>query len=240
VRDALAACAERGETLVIADAVTDDDLVVLGKANAQAVLITGGSGIALGLPANFIAEGRAKGRTEAFVGVSGPDAILAGSCSGATRGQVELHARNHPVLAINVDNVMAGTTGPDDLLAFFKENHGKAPLAYSSGTPADVAAAQAKYGREAVAERLDRLFAETAQKLVDGGVRRLVVAGGETSGAVAQALDLGDLLIGPEIDPGVPILISQRREIALALKSGNFGRPTFFADALSALEGSAS
>jgi uncharacterized protein YgbK (DUF1537 family) len=240
VRDALAACAERGETLVIADAVTDDDLVVLGKASAEAVLITGGSGIALGLPANFIAEGRAKGRTEEFVGVSGPDAILAGSCSGATRGQVELHARNHPVLAINVDNVMAGTTGPDDLLAFFKENQGKAPLAYSSGTPADVAAAQAKYGREAVAERLDRLFAETAQKLIDGGVRRLVVAGGETSGAVAQALDLGDLLIGPEIDPGVPILISQRREIALALKSGNFGRPTFFADALSALEGSAS
>jgi uncharacterized protein YgbK (DUF1537 family) len=240
VKEALAACAERGETLVIADAVTDDDLVVLGKANAEAVLITGGSGIALGLPANFIAEGQAEGRTEEFVGVSGPDAILAGSCSGATRGQVEIHARNHPVLAINVDNVMAGTTGPDDLLAFFKENHGKAPLAYSSGTPADVAAAQAKYGREAVAERLDRLFAETAQKLIDGGVRRLVVAGGETSGAVAQALDLGDLLIGPEIDPGVPILISQRREIALALKSGNFGRPTFFADALSALEGSAS
>ena len=87
-----------------------------------------------------------------------------------------------------------------------------------------------------MAAKLDALFAEVARHLVEQGVRRLVVAGGETSGAVAQALDLGELRIGPEIDPGVPVLISRRRNVALALKSGNFGRPTFFADAAAVLQ----
>ncbi|MDB5621454.1 MAG: HopAN1 protein [Devosia sp.] len=236
---ALQACAQRGEKLVIADASIDDDLVVLGRACRDAALITGGSGIATGLPANFIARGQATGSKEPFVGVSGPEAILAGSCSGATRGQIDVHARNHPVLEISVDAVMSDETGSDELLAFFDAHRGKAPLAYSSSTPAEVSATQAKYGREVVAAKLDGLFAQTAQRLVDRGVKRLVVAGGETSGAVAQALGLGALIIGPEIDPGVPILVSRERDIALALKSGNFGRPSFFADALAALEGGA-
>ena len=237
IRAALQASAQKSETLTIVDATCDDDLVAIGRACADAVLVTGGSGVALGLPANFIAKGLAKGRNWAFPGMPGPDAILAGSCSGVTRSQIEIHARRHPVVAIAVDEVMAGKIRPENLLPFFRDNRGKAPLAYSSGTPAEVAAAQERYGREAVAERLDALFAGIAQRLVDDGVRRLVVAGGETSGAVAQALDLGDLVIGPEIDPGVPVLVSRRREIALALKSGNFGRPTFFADAMAVLEG---
>lgn len=237
VRAALEAAGARGETLVIADAATDDDLIVLGRAAADAPLITGGSGIAIGLPANFIAAGLARGQRTRYGGRQGPDAILAGSCSGATRGQVDLHARHHPVLPISVDSVMAGTTGPDDLVGFLRDHAGRKPLAYSSGTPQAVRAAQERYGREAVAEKLDALFAETARRLVDGGVKRLVVAGGETSGAVAQALDLGELAIGPEIDPGVPILVSARRGLSLALKSGNFGRETFFAAALDALKG---
>lgn len=237
VRTALDAAADRGEVLVIADAATDDDLITLGAACANAALITGGSGIAIGLPANFIAAGLATGRTGAYQGVDGPEAILAGSCSGATRGQVAAHARHFPVLPISVDGVMAGATSADDLVQFITANVGHQPLAYSSSTPEEVQAAQARYGREAVAHRLDTLFADTARHLVDGGVKRLVVAGGETSGAVAQALDLGELQIGPEIDPGVPILVSAKRGISLALKSGNFGRETFFATALDALKG---
>jgi uncharacterized protein YgbK (DUF1537 family) len=99
-----------------------------------------------------------------------------------------------------------------------------------------VAATQAKYGRDEVAAKLDALFADTAHKLVHAGVTRLVVAGGETSGAVVSALDLGALTIGQEIDPGVPVLLSQgNAPIALALKSGNFGAPDFFAKALERL-----
>jgi uncharacterized protein YgbK (DUF1537 family) len=240
VRAALDSAAERRETLVITDAALDADLFTIGEACANSPLLTGGSGIALALPANFVASGEAKGAQIAFEGIDGPEAILAGSCSGTTHCQIFVHAQDHPVLAISVDKVMDGSTGAETLMDFLRQNRGREPLVFSSATPEDVVAAQARYGRQAVSDRLDALFAEVAQQLVADGVRRLVVAGGETSGAVAQVLDLGDLLIGPEIDPGVPIVISRRHEMALAFKSGNFGRPTFFAHALSALKGKAS
>jgi uncharacterized protein YgbK (DUF1537 family) len=234
---ALRACAQRGETLAIVDAVADEDLVRIGQACADAPLLTGGSGIALGLPANFIAEGLAAGGSHRFEGVEGPEAILAGSCSGMTRSQVDAHLRKHPAMAVAVEDVMDGRTSPDDLVAFIEANQGEAPLVYSSAAPEDVAAAQGRYGREAVSGRLEGLFAETAERLVDGGFSRVVVAGGETSGAVAQALDLGGLTIGPEISPGVPVLVSDTRGVALALKSGNFGGEHFFDEALDALAG---
>ncbi|UIJ70693.1 3-oxo-tetronate kinase [Aurantimonas sp. HBX-1] len=239
IKDALRQAGGRGEILVIADAATDDDLVTLGKALADAPLLTGGSGIAIGLPANFIAKGLAQGRTPSPVAIAGPGAILAGSCSRATLGQIEHHAKDHPAVAIAVGDVMSGAVTVETLCDFLLDSSDPAPLAYSSGKPEDVAAAQAQFGREEVAEKLDALFAGTAKALVAKGVTRLVVAGGETSGAVAQALDLGALTVGPEIDPGVPILTGERRRVALALKSGNFGGPDFFARALSALAGDA-
>jgi len=234
---ALRACADRGETLAIVDAVADEDLVRIGQACADAPLLTGGSGIALGLARNFIAEGLADGGRNRFEGVAGPEAILAGSCSGMTRSQVDAHTRKHPAMAIAVEDVMDGRTSSADLVAFIEANHGQAPLVYSSAAPEEVAAAQARYGREAVSGRLEGLFAETVERLVDGGVSRVVVAGGETSGAVAQALDLGGLTIGPEISPGVPVLVSDKRGVALALKSGNFGGEDFFDQALDTMAG---
>lgn len=234
IRSALEAA--KDSAMVIVDAISDADLVEIGEAVADHKLVTGGSGIALGLPANFIKRGLAQGNSSRFVGADGPEAILAGSCSGATRGQVDLHKATHPTLAIDVDKVMNGETKPEDIVAFILENQGKAPLAYSSGTPEDVRNIQEKYGREAVAEKLDGLFADTARALVNSGVTRLVVAGGETSGAVVSALDLGALQIGSEIDPGVPVLLSGgEKPIALALKSGNFGTPDFFTKALERL-----
>ena len=132
---------------------------------------------------------------------------------------------------------MAGAVGVPDLVSFMLEHSGRAPLAYTSGTPDEVRAAQGRYGRENVSNRLDGLFATTAKAFLDHGGKRLVVAGGETSGAVAQALDLGEVMIGPEIDPGVPILISARRNAVLALKSGNFGQQDFFEKAIRMLAG---
>jgi 3-dehydrotetronate 4-kinase len=231
---ALRACEE---TLVVVDAVTDEDLIRIGRACADAPLLTGGSGIALGLPANVIAKGLAKGGQHRFAGVDGPEAVLAGSCSGMTRSQVDAHRRIHPALPVAVEDVMDGRTSSGDLVAFIEANHGKAPLVYSSAAPEDVAAAHARHGRETVSDRLEGLFAETARRLVDRGVKRVVVAGGETSGAVTQALDLDGLTIGPEISPGVPVLVSEERGVALALKSGNFGGEDFFEEALDALAG---
>ncbi|MDJ1159444.1 four-carbon acid sugar kinase family protein [Chelatococcus sp. SYSU_G07232] len=238
IRAALAAAATRGERLVIVDALSDEDLVAIGAASAEAPLVTGGSGIALGLPQNFIAAGLASGRRPAFIGVGGPEAILAGSCSRATLAQIERHRAGHPVLPIDVDAVMAGRVAVADLVAFVRGHAGRAPLVFSSASPEKVARLQAAHGREAVATRLDGLFAETARALVAGGIRRLVVAGGETSGAVVSALGLDALAIGPEIDPGVPALVADgEKPLALALKSGNFGAEDFFSKALAVLGG---
>lgn len=235
VRRALDEAAGRGETLVIVDAISDDDLLVIGEALAGAPLLTGGSGIALGLPRNFLREGGTAPGGGTYKGVPGDEMILAGSCSNATRGQVERHRASHPTLRIEVEDVMSGKVGADTILAFAAQNRGRAPLAYSSSTPEQVKKAQDLWGREAVAGKLDDLFAEAARRLVEGGVRRLVVAGGETSGAVVGALGLQSLAIGPEIDPGVPALSSTERPLALALKSGNFGGPDFFEKALAIL-----
>jgi len=227
----------QSDRFLIADAVTDQDLIALGAALKDAPLITGGSGIAIGLPRNVLGARNGKDTVGAYEGVGGPEAILVGSCSGATRNQIDVHARNHPTLAIDVPGVMAGTVTPHTLVEFYQSHEGRAPLAYSSGTPDDVCAMQDRYGRDAVAHTLDNLFADTAQALIKAGYRKLVVAGGETSGAVAQAVadSLGSpaMTIGPEIDPGVPVLsVGQDAKIALALKSGNFGAEDFFDKAL--------
>ncbi|KAA2241029.1 3-oxo-tetronate kinase [Salinarimonas soli] len=235
IRDALQAAAAAGERQAIVDAIVDEDLIALGAACADAPLLTGGSGIAQGLPANFIRSGLASGSASAFRGVAGPEAILAGSCSKATLEQILVHVREHPSLAVDVEAVLEERLAPADLAAFVREHEGQAPLVFSSAPPGQVAALQERHGREAVAHRLDALFADTARLLVEGGVTRLVVAGGETSGAVVSALGLDAVAVGPEIDPGVPALASPDRPLALALKSGNFGAPDFFAKALAVM-----
>ncbi len=227
------------EMLVIVDAVSDDDLLTIGKAVAGAPLLTGGSGIALGLPANFFEAGLATPTPVSAPRIDGPEAIIAGSCSGATRAQIDLHAASHPVLPIDVNGVMNGSITAPDIAEWLLARTGQAPLAYSSGTPEQVRALQETHGRERVSETLDTLFGAVAQRLLAGGIQRLVVAGGETSGAVVSALDLGALTLGAEIDPGVPALVSVGAEpVALALKSGNFGAPDFFTKALDVLGGS--
>ncbi|MEM9107596.1 MAG: 3-oxo-tetronate kinase, partial [Pseudomonadota bacterium] len=229
------------QRFLIGDAVSDTDLLAWGQALKDAKLITGGSGIALGLPRNFKGIEASRGSETAFTGITGPAAILAGSCSGATREQVEAHADCHPTFSIDVPGVMAGDVNTGTLVEFFNAHSGQAPLAYSSGSPEDVRAIQHQFGQEAVATRLDSLFSDTARVLVQSGYKRLVVAGGETSGAVSQAvtetLASPAMSIGPEIDPGVPILsVGKTEPIAMALKSGNFGATDFFAKALRMME----
>lgn len=221
---------ERGCRLIVADAINDADLLALGGAAADHRLVTGGSGIAMGLPANFRARGELAAKPGRFAGQPGPAAVLSGSCSAATRDQVAHHAAaGEPLLEIAADDVMAGRITGRSVGAWMLDRPGL-PLAYSSAEPSRVAEAQARWGRDALAAAMEALFAEAARVLVDGGVTRLVVAGGETSGAVVEGLALDELAIGPEIDPGVPVLRA-RPDLVLALKSGNFGAPDFFAKA---------
>ncbi len=226
---------------IVADALLDSDLLAMGAALTGAPLVTGGSAIAMGLPRNFIANGLAKGHERRASKVFGPGAILAGSCSGATLGQIEHHKTIHPAFPIGVEAVMSGRVTAATLAEFITSQPDSAPLVYSSGSPEAVRGLQEKYGREAISDTLDTLFADTALALLGAGYRRLVVAGGETSGAVSRALagSLGHpaMMIGTEIDPGVPVLtLGETDPVALALKSGNFGSVDFFDKALKKME----
>jgi 3-dehydrotetronate 4-kinase len=236
IRQALEASAAQGECLTIVDAISDENLLAIAEGCVAAPLLTGGSGIALGLPRNFIRAGLAKGGGTAFQGIAGPEAILAGSCSSATLHQIDVHRCDHPALAVDAEAVMAGKITAWDLVSFVRQHLGQEPLVYSSATPDVINALQDRFGREAVSRHLEAVFAETARRLVEAGVCRLVLAGGETSGAIVSALDLKALAIGPEIDPGVPALTSTAGPpLAIALKSGNFGAPDFFSRALRTL-----
>ena len=206
VSRALDECAESGNVLVIADAIEDGDLAILGDAVKQAPLVTGGSAIAAALPRNFPDSARSPGAMDAAGAVNGPGVVLAGSCSNATRMQVENHAGEHPSIAIDVAAVMEGRFAAAELFASLERYRGRSPVAYSSDAPDSVSRLQNRYGVESIAAKLDDLFGSTALMLRQAGFERIVVAGGETSGAVIDALAPARLAVGREIDPGVPAL----------------------------------
>ncbi|MCH2075520.1 MAG: four-carbon acid sugar kinase family protein [Rhodobacteraceae bacterium] len=210
---------------IIIDAIRDDDLRTIGQ--AAGALMTGGSGIALGLPAVY---GYAPGDT-AWESLGGRGAILSGSCSRATREQVSRFSG--PKREITAEEVLGGLTS-DDIAAWILDQD-TAALVYSSADPAIVAAAQEAHGRERVATAIEGAFAKAAVAMVDAGLSRLVVAGGETSGAVVEALKPSGFAIGPRLAAGVPSLKCLDQPLALALKSGNFGGPDFFEEALEVL-----
>lgn len=223
--------------LVIVDAISDDDLLAIGAAVGQAPLVTGGSGIALGLPANYRSAGLLVDKATAWEGVRGRAVALAGSVSSATRSQVTHHeSAGYPVLRLEVDRIVNGGCDLEQLAEWVLGKDG-VPLVTTTAEPEAVAAAQERHGREHVASSIEMLFAGLARILVARGVTRLISAGGETSGAVVGGLDVAAMTIGPEIDPGVPSLAVVGRPLALALKSGNFGAPDFFSKAAQALEG---
>ena len=236
---AIAGLRDEGVGYGIADALTDEDLLILGAAAADHRLITGGSGLALGLPGNFRRRGLlGEPRPADLPDASGPALVLAGSCSQATRGQVA-YAREHwPNLKLDVDRLAAGEPVAAEAIAWARTQAPATPLlVYASADPEEVTAIQARHGRDRAGLLVEEAFGTIAQQLVEAGWRRLVVAGGETSGAVVSALGVRALRIGPEIDPGVPWTETlDDPHLALALKSGNFGARDFFVKALGMLD----
>ena len=222
-----------GKQLAIVDAVSDHHLREIGAACDGLGLVTGGSGVAMGLPENFQRRGMLPANIDATAlpPASGKAAILAGSCSQATLGQIaQFTNAGRPAFRIDSQALADGTDVAAEALDWAGDKLGGEPLLiYSSGTPEEVQAVQASYGREEAGTMIERTMAAIAKGLVKAGVRRLVVAGGETSGAVVEALGVKALRIGQEIDPGVPWTLSLGEPgIFLALKSGNFGGPDFF------------
>ena len=240
VRAGAAAIAERlkaldgeGAAYAIVDAVSDGDLLALGEALADARLAVGGSGIALGLPENFRRGGTLRAPVAGRSDLVARAAVLAGSCSQATRAQVAAFVRSGRVLHAELSHVVHDESYVERVADWCLAQP-QTPLVATSAAPDDVASAARTFGAP-VAQAIEHFFGRLAAALFARGVRRFVVAGGETSGAVVGALGVRQFAVGAEIDPGVPVLTTDApRPMALALKSGNFGATDFFHRALAA------
>ncbi len=238
IRRAMTALKEGGRRYAVVDALTDAHLLAIGAAAAGHALVTGGSGVAMGLPANFRRDGSLPERGDsaaALPPMEGHAAVLAGSCSRATLGQIGL-ARDHaPTLELDALGTPDAAALIGQALEWASDKLGAGPVVIAASAPPDrVAALQAKLGREAAGALVEDAMAGVAEGLVARGVGRMVVAGGETSGAVVARLGVRFLRIGPEIDPGVPWTYAEPAGLHLALKSGNFGARDFFLKAFTA------
>ena len=230
----------QGVRLAVVDAISNDDLMRLAPALRGMPLVTAGSGVAIGLPGNF---GLAPSSTaSALPPAVGQQAVVSGSCSLATNRQVQAFIQSgRPALAIDPLQISARqAAGGDvvaDTLAWAQPLLAQGPLlVYSSAEAKAVKAVQEQLGAGAAGALVEHTLASIARGLVTLGVRQLVLAGGETSGACVQALNISQLRIGPQIDPGVPWCHAQSDAAAgaglhLTLKSGNFGTDDFFSKA---------
>jgi len=225
--------------IAIVDAVTNDDLYRIAPALKDLPLITGGSGIAIGLPANFGL--RADPKSSKLPAASGYQAIISGSCSQATNLQVE-HFKSLGGASYAINPLDLNQKSTEQLLqeiltwAQARLLLGSV-LIYSSATPERVKEVQSQLGVQAAGSAIENLLGMVAQGLVGFGVGQLLLAGGETSGACVKALGIDQMQIGQQIDPGVPwcYAVAQNKPLHLALKSGNFGAPDFFTNAFSKL-----
>ncbi|MEV8314815.1 3-oxo-tetronate kinase [Streptomyces sp. NPDC059900] len=240
IRRRVEALRAEGVGAAIVDAVSNDDLVRLGAAVKGLPLVTAGSGLAIGLPANWgFAPSPAAARLPA---PGGRRAVISGSVSGATNGQVREFVRaGRPAFSVDPLRIAAGDDVAGQALAFAAAHLAEGPvLVYSTETPDAVKDVQGRLGAAEAGELVEQTLAQVARGLMELGVRQLVVAGGETSGAVVRALGITGLRIGPQIAPGVPwcaAALPGGDTLHITLKSGNFGGPGFFTTSFDRLDG---
>lgn len=238
-RARIAALSAEGVGIAICDAIDNSDLEVLGKACLDLPLVTAGSGLALGLASAWRERGILSSAASAdrLAPPHGRRAILSGSCSKATLAQIAEAKAHYPSFRLEAGELMArGGALVEEAVAWAARQDAATPvLIYASSSPEEVRRVQEQFGTQQVGERVEQALASIARTLVqEQGVGQLLVAGGETSGAVVGALDIAGLRIGPSIDPGVPWtqpLSGGGRPLSLALKSGNFGSVDFMVKA---------
>ncbi len=229
-----------GVSIAVVDAVSNDDLLRMGPALAALPLLTAGSGVAIALPANFGLAPSSK--ASALPKANGQRAIVSGSCSLATNRQVQRFIdAGGAAIALDPLRMAAGEDVVGQTLAWAAPLLEKGPvLVYSTAASDAVKAVQSQLGVEEAGAMVERTVAAIARGLVERGVRQLIVAGGETSGACVQALEIAQMQIGPQIDPGVPWCHAQspaanEAGLHITLKSGNFGGDDFFTRAFEVL-----
>jgi uncharacterized protein YgbK (DUF1537 family) len=240
VREEIASLRQHEVGIAIVDALGQPDLDCLIEACPDLPLVTAGSGVGLAIAENHRRAGRLPHAAGAarLPQVKGDAAVLAGSCSQATNEQVARWLRSRPGFRIDPRKLAAGQAVVEEALAWAQDHGSSGPiLIYATSSPQEVKSVQRELGAERAGALVEEALAAIGKGLVSRGVRKLIVAGGETAGAVVRALAIRSLRIGPQIDPGVPWTESlEEVPIALALKSGNFGGPDFFYKALAQLE----
>ena len=244
VRQRIEELRKAGVGIAVVDAISNSDLLRLGPALKGMPLVTAGSGVAIGLPANWALA--PSPTASSLPPASGFSAVVSGSCSLATNRQVEVFQQTgQPALALDVIQIARGVDVVSYAMAWAKPLlESGTVLIYTTSQPKAVKAVQDQFGVDAAGAMVENTLAQIALGLVRLGVRRLVVAGGETSGACVQALQIQQMQIGPQIDPGVPWCFAQteaadlqglNQGVHLALKSGNFGGDDFFTRAFAVL-----
>ena len=223
-----------GYSYAVIDAIDESDLIVQGEALKDMRLVTGGSGLAIGL-ARQVAEPNSDSTKAQSLGYpQGKKAVVfSGSCSVMTNKQVAFYQQQAATKAVDVDALIKAT----DLKAFvadyvqFYQEHAddqNAPLIFATANPEELSRIQKQYGVAESSHAVENFFAELSTQLYAAGVRRFIIAGGETSSIVTKALQVAGFYIGPAIAPGVPWVRSINNDISLTLKSGNFGQEDFF------------
>ncbi len=244
IRARIATLREQGVGIAIVDALSNADLYRLAPALSAMRLITAGSGVAISLPENF----SIKPNSQAAIlpSAAGARAVVSGSCSRATNAQVaDFIAKGGASFALDplvmAKNTQAMGLHIKEVLDWARPRLGAQPiLVYSTSEPQALSLVQEQLGVEPAGALVEGALARVAQGLVVAGVGQLIVAGGETSGAVVQSLGVTQLQIGAQIDPGVPWCAARTATSAepmhIALKSGNFGRVDFFTRAFDGLD----
>lgn len=222
--------------IAVTDVLNDEHLYFLGEAVKDFKLITGGSGIALGLPSQLKSQENHKEETTVhkLPEVLGKELILSGSCSEMTLAQVNEFSKKYCTLKLNPVELAESNSALDNAVDWVIQAKGKKPiLVYASAPPDAVKEVQQRLGRDLASSTVENALAKIARAAVQNGFRRIVVAGGETAGAVVSKLGIKGIMIGEQIDPGVPTTVSiGNPSIGLVLKSGNFGSADFFEKAL--------
>ncbi|EWH08828.1 4-hydroxythreonine-4-phosphate dehydrogenase [Catenovulum agarivorans DS-2] len=226
----------------VVDCVNDNDLEKIAQlfaTNPDYPLLTGGSGLGEYMAREYVKAGwlQQSNTSHKITKNDGKTLILAGSCSQATRKQIDVARTQVPTLALDVDAIATGQLDPATVLGWINMQHSEAVVLYTSAEPEKVLAAQAQFGKEQVSEKIEQCLTQIAKLARENNILNIVVAGGETSGAIVSGLNLTAFTVGQSICPGVPVMQSHHADgLIVALKSGNFGDENFFLTALETIQ----
>ena len=223
-----------GHRYAVVDAVSESQLNAIGQAVKDLKLITGGSGLSINLAANFELPSLSAKTAARLPKIPGNGVILSGSCSVRTQEQVAQAEKLFPSFYLDPFQLQKEPEWVEEAIQWALTQIPKSPvLIYTTGPPEKVQEIQKALGEDQAGEIIESALTMVAQALAKTGVRKFVIAGGETSGAIVKALGMSKMQIGPEIAPGVPWCVGLGEPpVLLALKSGNFGSVDFFQEAL--------